>query len=88
MFPNIKCKDANSKPKILTREAYKKLNLTSNDWFIDAEIMINVRRYKMKFEEFPIHFYNITTRTSFVKFGAIFEFLKNLLIFRIKEFFR
>lgn len=87
LFPSFKCHDANSKPKIMTAEAYQKMNLTSNDWFIDAEIMINVRRQKMKFIEFPIEFYNITTRTSFVKFAAILEFIRNLIIFRIKEFF-
>lgn len=86
LFPKFKCADANSKPKILTRAAYNKMILTSNDWFIDAEIMINIRRNKMKFEEFPIHFYDIKERASFVKFGAILEFIRNLIIFRIKEY--
>jgi len=88
LFPNFKCRDANSKPKILTAEAYKKMSLTSNDWFIDAEIMISVRRLKMKFTEFPIHFYDIKSRGSFVKISAIFEFIKNLMYFRIKELFK
>lgn len=88
LFPKFNCKDANSKPKIISKKAYNKMNLTSNDWFIDAEIMINVRRYKMKFTEFPIHFYNIETRTSFVKITAILEFLRNLIIYRLKEFFK
>ncbi|HPG30800.1 MAG TPA: glycosyltransferase family 2 protein [bacterium] len=86
LFPDTKFKDANSKPKILSRNAYNQMILTANDWFIDAEIMLNVRRLKLKYEEFPIHFFNITERSSFVKFGAIFEFIRNLLIHRIKEF--
>ncbi len=87
LFPNFRCRDANSKPKIITRNAYQKMELSSNDWFIDAEIILNVRRLKLKFEEIPIHFYNIFTRSSFVKFSAIFEFILNLIKYRIKEFF-
>ena len=54
--------------------------------FIDAEIMINARRLKCKIEEFPIIFYDIDERSSFVKFGAVFEFIINLIKYRIKEF--
>lgn len=87
LFSGLSTNDANSKPKILTREAYNKMILTSNDWFIDAEIMINIRRLKLKFKEIPINFYKINDRTSFVKVNAIFEFIKNLFLFRLKEFF-
>ena len=85
LFPGLGSKDVNSKPKIIHRNALNKMQLSSTDWFIDAEIMINVRRYKIKFAEFPINFYKIK-RSSFVKFGAIYEFIKNLIIYRIKEF--
>ena len=63
------------------------MKLYSNDWFADAEIMINVRRFKLSFEEFPTEFFEIEDRQSFVKPTAIIEFLINLLKFRIKEFF-
>lgn len=86
LFPFLRSKDINSKPKIMRRSALDKMKLYSTDWFIDAEIMINVRRYKMKISELPIEFYNIK-RSSFVKAGAVFEFIKNLVVFRFKEFF-
>ncbi|MBL7892793.1 MAG: glycosyltransferase family 2 protein [Bacteroidia bacterium] len=86
LFPSLASKDINSKPKIIRRVALNKMQLYSTDWFIDAEIMINVRRYKMKIAEFPIQFYDIK-RSSFVKIGAVFEFTKNLIVFRIKEFY-
>lgn len=86
LFPNLNSKDVNSKPKIIHRRAIDKMQLHSTDWFIDAEIMINVRRYEMKFNEFPISFYKIN-RSSFVKIGAVYEFIKNLIIYRIKEFY-
>ena len=85
-FPGMNNKDANSKPKVISRAAYEQMQLSSNDWFIDAEIMINVRRLKLKFEEIPVVFSELKGRTSFVKVAAILEFMRNLIIYRIKEF--
>lgn len=85
LFPKINSKDINSKPKIFTKEIYNKMNLTSDDWFIDAEIMLEIERLKIDFYEFPIHFLSLNQRQSFVKFSAIFEFLKNLIFYRIKH---
>ena len=86
LFPGIKSKDANSKPKIISREAFEQMDLQSDDWFIDAEIMINVRRRKIKYLEFPVEFEELHGRASFVKVGAIFEFIRNLIKYRINEF--
>lgn len=86
VFPGLRCRDVNSKPKMITRNAYNKMTLTADDWFIDAEIMLNVRRRKMTFFEFPVTFGALAERPSFVRFSAVFEFLKNLLVYRIFEF--
>lgn len=85
LFPGINCRDANSKPKIMTRDAYQKMNLTSDDWFIDAEIMLNVRDLQLRFHEVPVEFFELEGRTSFVKPSAILEFLKNLLRHRFSK---
>ena len=87
LFPGLGSKDVNSKPKIISRPAYEKMTLKSTDWFIDAEIMINVRRHKMRFHEFPIIFYGMSERPSFVRFSAIFEFIRNLIVYWFKELF-
>lgn len=87
LFPGLNATDINSKPKIFTRQLYNKLKLTSNDWFIDAEIMIQVRRLKVKIGEIPTVFKENERRSSFVKFSAIFEFIKNLIKARIYESF-
>ena len=84
LFPKVRSRDVNSKPKMFTRRLLDKLVLTSDDWFIDAEIMINTSRLGIEFYEFPIEFYKLDGRASFVKFSAIFEFLRNLLIYRFK----
>lgn len=86
LFPGLSCRDVNSKPKILRRQAYERMGLDSDGWLIDAEIMINVRRFGMSFEELPIVFSAINSRDSFVKFGALFEFTRELLRYRIREF--
>ena len=70
--------DANSKPKILTRKAYEQLNLQSDAWFIDAEIMIKAGKLKFKIAEVPTLFYTLEDRASFIKVSAIFEFIRNM----------
>ncbi len=86
VFYGLKSKDINSKPKMIRRKALDRIELKSKDWFIDAEIMINIRRLNMKFFEFPIEFYENTDRASFVKFQTIVEFIKNIIVYRVKEF--
>lgn len=87
LFPGIKARDVNSKPKIIKKEAFDKMALVSDDWFLDAEIMIQARRLGLKVGEIPSKFYKCNYRNSFVKLGTIFEFIRNLLSARKKEFF-
>lgn len=86
LFPGVNSQDINSKPKIFTQSALNKLHLCSNDWFIDAEIMILAHRNKFLIKEIPTNFFKLSDRASYVKLPAIFEFIKNLIVFRIKEF--
>ena len=84
LFPTVKGADINSKPKIFRRDVYEKLNLTYDDWFIDAEIMIKINRLNVKFYEFPIEFEKLEHRSSFVNLSTVVEFIRNLIIYRIK----
>jgi glycosyltransferase involved in cell wall biosynthesis len=86
LFPGINAWDMNSKPKIMTREFYEKVHLESNGWFIDAEIMIYVRRLRAKIGEIETEFLSMHLRPSFVKPLSILEFLVNLFWYRVKEF--
>jgi glycosyltransferase involved in cell wall biosynthesis len=87
LFPGINAWDMNSKPKVMTREFYEKVNLESNGWFIDAEIMIFSRRLHAKIGEIETVFHSIDSRPSFVKPLSILEFLGNLFWYRMKEFY-
>ncbi len=80
-----KFRDVNSKPKIIRGSIFKQMNLQSDDWFIDAEIMIKAQKMNLKVIELPIHFVENENRASFIKFAAIFEFIKNLYRFRFKK---
>ena len=89
LFPYAGSKDINSKPKIFSRENYEKFDLRSNDWFIDAEIMIQARRLGLKIGEVPTSF-DILDREegTFINFFAFLEFIKNLIQFRLVEFWK
>lgn len=86
LFKGLDVRDINSKPKLITRSAYDRLDLKSDDWFVDAEIMIQARRLRFKVREIPVTFYELKTRRSFVRPPAIIEFIRNLVFARIKEF--
>jgi glycosyltransferase involved in cell wall biosynthesis len=85
LFPGLRCRDVNSKPKMMTRRAYERMTILADDWFIDAEIMLNVRRLGMSLYEFPVEFGPLAGRPSFVRFSAVLEFIKNLLRYRLME---
>ena len=87
IFPGIHSRDINSKPKIMSREFLNKLDLKSDDWFIDAEIMIHLRRINGRFRELPTEFLGLRgKRKSFVRLPAIWEFAVNLAKARMEEF--
>ncbi len=75
-------RDINSKPKVMTRAAYQQMHLVSNDWFTDAEIMIEALRHDLAVGEVSTVFYKNERRGTFVPFSAISEFLSNLIYYR------
>jgi glycosyltransferase involved in cell wall biosynthesis len=86
LFPGIAARDINSKPKIFRKEIHGKMDLRSDDWFLDAEIMIKARKLKLKVGMVPSKFYKCDYRGSFVKMVTILEFLRNMARARLEEF--
>ncbi len=76
--------DINGKPKGLTRSAYDEMKLTSDDWFIDAEIVLEAQRLGLRVAEMPVVFRRNDYRQSFIKPDAVFEFLGNMLARRVR----
>lgn len=84
-FPCVRVKDANSKPKVFRRSVYKKLSLASNDWFIDGEMIIQASQLGFKIGEVSTVFYpHPDHRPSFIRFKAIFGFIKELVLYRLR----
>lgn len=88
LFPGASFKDVNSKPKILTREAYGKMNLVCEGWFIDGEIMLEAMRLDLNIAEVPTVFHENEWRGSFVKIWTIFEFIGYMVVYRVKYLFK
>lgn len=86
LFPGIAGRDANAKPKILSRDVLARMALVSDDWFIDTEIMIRARRMGLAVGEVPSIFLKNVSRGSFVRASAVLEFLRNLAWARVREF--
>ena len=85
LFGTRNARDINGKPKGLTRRAYEMMDLRSDDWFIDAEIVLQAQRLKLRLVEIPIVFRRNDVRDSFVRPGAIPEFLLNMLRARVRR---
>jgi len=85
LFPGLGVRDVNAKPKIMTRAAYERLTLESDDWFIDAEIVIQARRLDLSIAELPEDFRSLDRRRSFVTLGAIVTFAFQLVRARVRE---
>lgn len=77
--------DINGKPKGLTRAAYEQMNLRADDWFIDAEIVIQARELGLTLAEMPVVFRRNDVRASFVRVSAIWEFLVNIARYRLRS---
>ena len=66
----------------MKREAYRRMELRSKDWFIDAELVLNCLNLGLKMYEMPIKFQSLNDRKSFVRWNAVLEFTRNLFAYR------
>lgn len=85
LFPGLNVRDVNAKPKVMTRAAYERLELESDDWFVDAEIMIQARRLGLRIGEVETDFLALVGRPSFINLRTLLEFLANLARYRLRE---
>ena len=83
LFPRVSIYDANAKPKIFTRQALQKLTLNADDWFIDAEIVIQACYKNFRIAQVPTVFLKQSGRSSFVNARAVAEFLFALIRYRL-----
>ncbi|MBD3361817.1 glycosyltransferase [Candidatus Woesearchaeota archaeon] len=84
---NINSKDINSCPKLMKRECYEKIRPSSKDWFIDSEILIRAKQFRYTIKEIPARFNQRKKGKSNVYWKTLFEFINNLIMWRITLFF-
>jgi glycosyltransferase involved in cell wall biosynthesis len=75
--------DVNGRPKGLTREAYERLALSTDDWFTDAEILLKAREQGLAVAELPVRFLENEARGSFVGLDTVWEFIRNMTLWRV-----
>jgi len=75
--------DINGQPKGMTRAAYERLDLQTNDWFTDAEIILKAKEAGLKVGEVPVRFLPKDAGASHVGVGTVWEFLGNMLLWRL-----
>lgn len=83
LFPKVTIYDANSKPKMFTRAAYGQLVLTSDNWFIDAEMVVQACYKGFVIAQVPTVFRKLEGRASFVRLSALYEFIRDLIAYRL-----
>src|SRR3989344_4097770 len=88
LFPKVSFRDINSKPKLITRGAYNKMNLSCDGWFIDGEIMLESMHHDLNVAEVPTVFHENEWRGSFVRIWTIFQFLWHMVVYRFKYWFK
>lgn len=83
----VKVGDINGSPKIMSRQCYESLNLSSKDWFLDAEVLIKANYLSMQVGEIPIVFRRRVGGRSSVRLSTVWEFLRNMIVYHKRGVF-
>jgi glycosyltransferase involved in cell wall biosynthesis len=75
--------DINGQPKAMTRAAHEQLDLRTDDWFTDAEIVLKARSLGLRIVEVPVRFGPRRIASSNVGLGTVWEFLANMVRWRL-----
>jgi hypothetical protein len=84
LYRNHRLYDINGKPKGVTRAAYEQMDLKSDGWFLDAEMVLAADKLDLYIDELPVVFFRNYERPSFVGPSAIWEFVVNVVRFRFR----
>ncbi len=83
-YLGLKFTQINSAFKLYKREVIQGMNLYSNGWFIDAEILYNIQMGNIKYKEIPVPLINRIIGKSSVDFRAPFSIIKEMINFKQK----
>lgn len=77
----LRVKHVNSGFKIFKRDIIRNMDIVSNGWFIDAEILYNLKKNNCCYAEIPVELINRRVGASSVGRFAFFSVIKELLNF-------
>jgi glycosyltransferase involved in cell wall biosynthesis len=83
VFPGMPSMDVNGSPRIMPREILSIMDLTSSDWFLEAEIMLKVQYLRLMVIEIDVPGFLRKGGNSHVGLRTIFEFARNILRYRM-----
>ena len=82
LFPGMPSMDINGSPRIMAQEILPLLDLTSSDWFLEAEIMLKAQYLRLLVIEIDVPGQLRKGGRSNVHLRTIFEFIRNILWYR------
>ncbi len=83
----IRVRDVNFSFKLLRKEAIDKIDLKSNGWFIDVEILAELKRKKLRVIEIPIKYLIRSKGQSKIHIGSklILGFFKEIIYYNFRH---
>jgi glycosyltransferase involved in cell wall biosynthesis len=85
LWPAVASIDINGSPKLMPREAVTAMGLKSKGWFLDPEIMIKSHAMGIRVVEFNVFARLRGAGVSHVRAGTCWEFLRNLIKYRLSN---
>jgi len=88
LWPKLASLDINGSPKLLSREIINAMDLKNKGWLLDPEIMIKAHYMGVRVLELNVFARMRGSGVSHVRAMTVWEFTKNLLIFRFSRKWR
>ena len=82
LFPGMPSLDVNGNPKIVPAEVLHAFDLTSEDWFLDAEMMLKAHYLHLMVLEIDVPGYLRKAGRSNVRMRTVMEFFRNIAVYR------
>jgi dolichol-phosphate mannosyltransferase len=83
IFPGMPSMDVNGSPRIMPRGILPIMELSSSDWFLEAEIMLKVQHLRMMVIEIDVPGHLRQGGRSNVRWRTILEFMRNIARYRM-----
>jgi len=82
LFPGLRTLDVNGYPKVFPADILRLMDLTSDDWFLDAEAMLKAQYLRMLVIEIDVPGHLRKGGRSNVRIATVLEFLLNIFRYR------